>query len=107
MYLSNTRGYSFDQHDLATPAWRAHSKIGAQLREIEDKLSELTKRAITNDEAEETAELKRELLAAQIILTDQFIRELTAALSRLLVEITDGPVTDLVEDQRTQEEVES
>ena len=103
MYLSNTRGYSFDQHELATPAWRALQKIGAQLREIEDKLSELTKGRITSDEAEETAELKRELLAAQVILIDQFIRELTAALARLLVEVTDGPVTDLVEDRRTQE----
>jgi len=106
MYLSTTRGYSFDQHELATPAWRAYLKIGAQLREIEDKLSELTKRTINNDEAEETAELKRELLGSQIILTDQFIRELTAALARLLVEITDGPVTDLCEDRRGQEEEE-
>jgi len=106
MYLSTTRGYTFDQHDLATPAWRAYLKIGAQLREIEDKLSELTKRTINNDEAEETAELKRELLAAQVILIDQFIRELTAALARLLVEITDGPVTDLCEDRRGQEEEE-
>lgn len=104
MYLSTTRGYEFNRHDLATPAWRAHSKIGAQIREIEDKLSELTNGRITSDEAEETAELKRELLGAQVILTDQFIRELTAALARLLVEITDGPVTDLCEDRRTQEE---
>lgn len=109
MYLSTTRGYSFDQHDLATPAWRAYLKVGAQIREVEDKLSELTKGRITNDEAEETAELKRELLGSQIILTDQYIRELTAALARLLVEVTDGPVTDLVEDRRNQEaeEVES
>lgn len=107
MYLSTTRGYSFDQHQLATPAWRAYLKIGAQIREIEDKLSELTKGTISSDEAEETAELKRELLGSQIILADQYIRELTAALSRLLVEITDGPVTDLVEDRRDQEEVES
>lgn len=106
MYLSTTRGYEFNRHDLATPAWRAHSKIGAQIREIEDKLSELTNGRITSDDAEETAELKRELLAAQIILTDQFIRELTAALSRLLVEVTDGPVTDLCEDRRGQEEEE-
>lgn len=109
MYLSTTRGYEFNRHELATPAWRAHSKIGAQIREIEDKLSELTKGRITSDEAEETAELKRELLGSQIILADQYIRELTAALARLLVEVTDGPVTDLVEDRRDQEgeEVES
>ena len=106
MYLSTTRGYEFDRNDLATPAWRAVLKIGAQLREIEDKLSELTKGRITSDEAEETAELKRELIAAQIILIDQYIRELTAALARLLIEVTDGPVTDLVEDRRNQEEEE-
>ena len=104
MFLPTTRGYEFNRHELATPAWRAHSKIGAQLREIEDKISELTSGTISSDEAEETAELKRELLAAQVILTDQYIRELTAALSRLLVEITDGPVTDLVTDRRTHEE---
>tara|TARA_R100001510_G_C7641426_1_gene199017 strand:- start:159 stop:488 length:330 start_codon:yes stop_codon:yes gene_type:complete len=106
MYLSTTRGYDFTRHDLATPAWRAYLKIGAQIREIEDKLKELTDGTITSDDAEETAELKRELLGSQVILTDQYIRELTAALSRLLVEITDGPVTDLVEDRRTQEDEE-
>ena len=106
MFLPTTRGYTFNQHELATPAWRAHSKIGAQLREIEDKLAELTSGTISSDEAEETAELKRELLGSQIILADQWIRELTAALSRLLVEITDGPVTDLCEDRRGQEEEE-
>ena len=109
MYLSTTRGYEFHRHELATPMWRAHTKIGAQLREIEDKLKALTEGRITNDEAEETAEIMRELLGAQIILADQYIRELTAALARLLIEVTDGPVTDLVEDRRTQEgeEVES
>ena len=104
MYLSTTRGYEFHRNDLATPAWRAHTKIGAQLREIEDKLKALTEGRIINDGDEETAELMRELLAAQIILADQYIRELTAALSRLLIEVTDGPVTDLVEDRRDQEE---
>ena len=103
MFLPTTRGYEFNRHDLATPAWRAHSKIGAQLREIEDKLAELTSGTISNDESAETAELKRELLGAQIILADQYIRELTAALSRLLVEITDGPISDLVIDRRNYE----
>ena len=90
-------------------SWRAYLKIGAQLRELEDRIFDLSRGDITDANDEEIAEIRRELIAAQVILTDQFIRELTAALARLLVEITDGPVTDLVEDRRTQEgeEVES
>ena len=106
MYLPTTRGYDFTRHELATPAWKAHTKIGAQIREIEDKLKELSDGTITSDDDEEIAELKREMIGAQIILADQWIRELTAALSRLLIEVTDGPVTDLVKDRRTQEDEE-
>ena len=107
MYLSTQRPYEMHQSPLMSKAWRAYQKIGAQLRELEDRIFDFSRSKITDANDEEIAEIRRELIAAQVILTDQFIREETAALSRLLVEITDGPVTDLCEDRRDQEEVES
>lgn len=104
MYLPTQRPYEMHRSPLMPKSWRAYLKIGAQLRELEDRIFDFSRSKITDANDEETAEIRRELIAAQVILTDQYIRELTAALSRLLIEVTDGPVTDLCEDLRDQED---
>ena len=106
MYISNQRPYHMHQRQLMDESWRAYKKIGAQLRIIEDYLYDFSQKSFSDSEGLEHAEITREMIADQVHFVDQYVRQLTRAANRLLVEISDGPVTDLgIDDNREPDEV--
>lgn len=92
MYVSTSE---YNSSKITKPVWNHINKIKAVLAEIDDKLYDLSRYTITDNQDHEMAELVRQLTAdkAEGLLV-QMSKQLIKHANRLQLEIADGPVVD-------------
>lgn len=93
MYVSTTE---YNSSKITKPVWRQLTMMKAVLAEIDDKLYDLSRYTIRDDQDHEMAELVREITAskAEALLVDM-AKQLIVMAGCLQLEIADGPVVDL------------